>query len=273
MQTALLNIHLFKPMKTKLKIVFLALCTALAFASCVTPSQVNYLQDMRHGSQIELENKFQARICPYDELDIYVFGPVDDEKLVKPFNLSNISIGTSSGGQRGAYLVDVNGDIQFPVLGSVHVAGLTRLELQDTLKHRLERESLLNQAVVMVRFANFKIFFLGAEGGKSITITNERCTFLEALALCGDLSVYTSRNKIAVMREIDGKMVMRYLDPRSSSVFQDPFFMLQQNDFIITQNYNTSTTRQEARNFVSMWVSTAMSTITLVLTVINLINR
>jgi polysaccharide export outer membrane protein len=125
----------------------------------------------------------------------------------------------------------------------------------------------------MVRFANFKIFFLGAEGGKSITITNERCTFLEALALCGDLSVYTNRNKIAVMREIDGKMVMRYLDPRSSSVFQDPFFMLQQNDFIITQNYNTSTTRQEARNFVTMWVSTAMSTITLVLTVINLLNK
>jgi hypothetical protein len=75
------------------------------------------------------------------------------------------------------------------------------------------------------------------------------------------------------MREIDGKMVMRYLDPRSSSVFQDPFFMLQQNDFIITQNYNTSTTRQEARNFVTMWVSTAMSTITLVLTVINLLNK
>lgn len=227
---------------------------------------------MRHGSQIELENKFQAKICPYDELDIYVFGPSGEEDLAKPFNISSKNIG-SGGAQRGAYLVDVNGDIQFPVLGNIHVAGMTRLELQDNIKHRLESENLLNQAVIMVRFANFKIFFLGAEGGKSITITNERCTFLEALALCGDLSIYTSRNKIAVMREIDGKMVMRYLDPRSSSVFQDPFFMLQQNDFIITQNYNTSTTRQEARNFVSMWATTAMSTITLVLTLINLIKK
>lgn len=253
-------------------LLLVALCGTLALTSCVTPSQVNYLQDMRHGSQIELENKFQAKICPYDELDIFVFGPSGEEDLAKPFNISSKSIG-NSGAQRGAYLVDVNGDIQFPVLGNIHVAGMTRLELQDNIKHRLESENLLNQAVVMVRFANFKIFFLGAEGGKSITITNERCTFLEALALCGDLSIYTSRNKIAVMREIDGKMVMRYLDPRSSSVFQDPFFMLQQNDFIITQNYNTSTTRMEARNFVSMWATTAMSTITLVLTIINLLKK
>lgn len=261
-----MKMRLIKPL------LLVALCGTLALTSCVTPSQVNYLQDMRHGSQIELENKFQAKICPYDELDIYVFGPSGEEDLAKPFNISSKNIG-SGGAQRGAYLVDVNGDIQFPVLGNIHVAGMTRLELQDNIKHRLESENLLNQAVIMVRFANFKIFFLGAEGGKSITITNERCTFLEALALCGDLSIYTSRNKIAVMREIDGKMVMRYLDPRSSSVFQDPFFMLQQNDFIITQNYNTSTTRQEARNFVSMWATTAMSTITLVLTIINLIKK
>lgn len=261
-----MKMRLIKPL------LLVALCGTLALTSCVTPSQVNYLQDMRHGSQIELENKFQAKICPYDELDIYVFGPSGEEDLAKPFNISSKNIG-SGGAQRGAYLVDVNGDIQFPVLGNIHVSGMTRLELQDNIKHRLESENLLNQAVIMVRFANFKIFFLGAEGGKSITITNERCTFLEALALCGDLSIYTSRNKIAVMREIDGKMVMRYLDPRSSSVFQDPFFMLQQNDFIITQNYNTSTTRQEARNFVSMWATTAMSTITLVLTLINLIKK
>ena len=126
---------------------------------------------------------------------------------------------------------------------------------------------MLPDAVVVVRFANFKIFFLGAEGGKAITISNERCTFLEALALIGGLDAYTSRNKIAVMREVDGKMVMRYLDPRSSSVFQDPFFMLQQNDFIITQNYTKDTPRREARNIVS-WMSVVLSSLTFVFTMI-----
>ena len=94
----------------------------------------------------------------------------------------------------------------------------------------------ISDPFVYVRFRAFKIFFLGTNGGKAINVPNERCTFLEALALAGDLNLDIDRSKVAVMREVNGKMVMRYLDPRSSKVFSDPFFMLQQNDFIITQN-------------------------------------
>lgn len=255
-------------MKRVYRLLFATLMTITMFASCLTPGEVNYLQDMRHGSQIELENAFQARICPYDELDIYVFS--SDEELAKPFNLRAFSNNTNTLARQGTYLVDVNGNIQIPTLGELHASGLTRLELQDTITEILVGRKLLPDAVVMVRFSNFKIFFLGAEGGRAITISNERCTFLEALALCGGLNAYTSRNKIAVMREVDGKMVMRYLDPRSSSVFQDPFFMLQQNDFIITQNYTKETPRREARNFAT-WISVAMSCLTFFVTVMNYI--
>lgn len=255
-------------MKYLKTIILLALIATLGFTSCITPSQVNYLQDMHHGSQIELENTFQARISPYDELDIFVVATNDE--LAKPFNFGNRTIGTgNSSNTRGAYLVDVNGNIQFPILGNIHVGGLTRLQLQDTLVQRLTTEGYLTDPVVMVRFSNFKIFFLGAEGGRVLTINNERCTFLEALALAGDLNIYTNRNKIAVMREIDGKMVMRYLDPRSSSVFQDPFFMLQQNDFIITQKYTKETPQQEARNLTS-WLSITLSVMTFITTIVNL---
>jgi len=255
-------------MKVVKKLSLIAFIAMTALTSCITPSQVNYLQDMHHGSQIELENKFQATIAPYDELNIYVFA--SNEELAKPFNIGGgITTGSYAGNYRGTYLVDVNGNIQFPILGEVHVLGLTRLELQDSLRIKLERGGYLSDAVIMVRFANFKIFFLGAEGGKVITISNERCTFLEALALSGDLSLYTSRDKIAVMREVDGKMVMRYLDPRSSSVFQDPFFMLQQNDFIITQKYNKATPRDEAGRLVS-WMSIALSILTFTTTIIAL---
>lgn len=256
-------------MNRSFKSLFALLLATAMFSSCLTPGEVNYLQDMRHGSQIELENAFQARICPYDELDIYVF--CSDEELAKPFNLRNFS-SNNSGRLRGSYLVDVNGNIQIPIIGNLHVSGMTRLELQDTMASILVSQNLLPDAVVMVRFSNFKIFFLGAEGGKAITISNERCTFLEALALCGGLDAYTSRNKIAVMREVDGKMVMRYLDPRSSSVFQDPFFMLQQNDFIITQNYTKQTPMREARNVVS-WISVAMSCLTFVVTIMGYVNK
>ena len=208
---------------------------ALTSASCVTTKQVAYLQDMTHESQIELENRFEAVISPYDELDILV--SCFDNELAAPFNLRRNNTGGSGGGnQQLYYLVDQYGDIEMPVLGKVHAGGLTRLQLQERIKDILVKNNYINDPYVMVRFQNFKVFFLGSNGGKAITITNERCTFLEALALSGDLNVYTNRSKIAVMREIDGKMVTRYLDPRSSAVFNDPFFMLQQNDFIITQD-------------------------------------
>lgn len=207
----------------------------LAAASCVTTRKVAYLQDMKHETQIELENRFEAVIAPYDELEVII--STFDSELAKPFNIYSAAQGAiRAGNQDLGYLVDQYGNIELPVLGTVHAAGLTRLQLQEKVRKLLIDGNYLNDPYVMVRFQDFKIFFLGANGGKAISINNERCTFLEALALSGDLSIYTNRKKIAVMREIDGHMVTRYLDPRSSKVFNDPFFMLQQNDFIITRN-------------------------------------
>lgn len=207
---------------------------ALSAASCVTSHKISYLQDMKHESQIELENKFEAVISPYDELEVII--SCFDSDLAKPFNIYSAAQGAiRNNNQDLGYLVDQNGNIQLPVLGEIHVSGLTRLQLQEKVQKLLIDGGYISDPYVMVRFKNFKIFFLGADGGKAISITNERCTFLEALALGGDLSLYTKRNKIAVMRQIDGVMVTRFLDPRSSDVFNDPFFMMQQNDFIITK--------------------------------------
>ena len=208
---------------------------ALSAASCVTTKRIAYLQDMHHGSQVELENTFEAVIAPYDELDIIV--SCFDQDLARPFNIRSSGMGYNvSGGSSLSYLVDQYGDIEMPILGKIHAAGLTRLKLQERIRDMLIENNYISDPFVMARFRNFKIFFLGSNGGKAITIPNERCTFLEALALSGDLNVFTDRRKIAVLREVDGKMTMRWLDPRSSKVFDDPYYMLQQNDFIITRN-------------------------------------
>lgn len=216
-----------------LKAAIALVVVGISSVSCVTNRKIAYLQDMTHETQIELENKFEAKISPYDELDVIV--SCFDSELAKPFNIYSAAQGAlSNRNQEIGYLVDQYGNIQLPVLGEIHVAGLTRLQLQEKVQQLLIDGGYIGDPYVMVRFKNFKIFFLGADGGKVISIPNERCTFLEALAMGGDLSIYTRRNNIAVMREVDGKMVTRYLDPRSSKVFEDPFFMLQQNDFIIT---------------------------------------
>ncbi len=221
-------------MKKMLRTGIVITLVALSAVSCVTNRKIAYLQDMKHNTQIELENKFEAVISPYDELDVIITS--FDPELARPFNLRNANNANYNTNTGIAYLVDQYGDIELPVLGTIHAAGLTRLNLQEKVKNLLIAGGYISDPYVLVRFRSFKIFFLGANGGKAITVANERCTFLEALALSGDLNIYTNRSKIAVMREMDGKMVTRYLDPRSSKVFKDPFFMLQQNDFIITQN-------------------------------------
>lgn len=220
----------------------------LLLASCVTTRRIDYLQDMTHGSQIEIENRFEAVIAPYDQLSITVMSSdMTNEKLAEPFNNHG-----GQGSEANGYLVDVNGNIDLPTLGKLHVAGLTRLRLQDTLTTMLRKGGYIPSPYVNVRFSDFKIFFLGNGEGKVINVPNERCTFLEALAMMGGLDNYTRRDRVAVMREINGRMVMRYLDPRSSDIFNDPFFMLQQNDFIITPNFNSGTIRSEFTYWVSL---------------------
>lgn len=255
-------------MKNKNTIISFAILalTSLMAASCVTNKQVAYLQDMTHNSQIELENQYEAVVSPYDELDIVV--TCFDSELARPFNITGTAQGALGNNNNVArnlsYLVDQYGNIEMPVLGTIHAAGLTRLKLQNKIRQMLIDGGYISDPFVMVRFRDYKIFFLGSNGGKAITIPNERCTFLEALALSGDLNQYTNRRKIAVMREVNGRMVMRYLDPRSSKIFQDPYYMLQQNDFIITQDVGYKNFIDSYRNWtpVLSLVSTTVSIVT-----------
>lgn len=218
---------------TKLLALFVFLIVTVT--SCVTPKEVNYLMDLDPAQNFPLNNKFEAVVSPYDQLRIIVIGTGTEKELAEPFNpFGSAQNGAAQNGN--SYLVDVNGNIQFPIFGQLHVQGMTRIQLQESIRKRLVAEGHMNDPMVDVRFSNFKVFVLGtSDGGKVLNIENERCTFLEALAMAGGLDQFTKRDRIAVMREIDGQMVTHYLDPRSKEVFNDPFFMLQQNDVIVTQ--------------------------------------
>lgn len=231
----------------------------LGASSCVSKRNIVYLQDMEETSFVQLESRFEALVSPSDELSISV--SCADPRLAEPYNMLN----------GNTYLVDVNGDINFPSLGKVRVSGMTRLELQDYLADRLANGGFLSDPIVTVRFENFKIFFLGADGGKAITITNERCTLFEALALAGDLNQYTRRDRIGVLREENGKMTLHYVDPRSKDVFNNPYFMLRQNDFIITES-RISRYYLEDWSYWTSWLA-GLTTLTSVVTLIVLLRK
>ncbi len=227
-------------MKTNKIVLFFALIAlAWTLSSCVTAKHVRYLQDMP-TSGLPINKTLEATVAPFDELRIQVVTKSgQNEELLKPFN--QLRSATQIGGSANAsnslsnYLVDAQGNIQFPVLGDVHVEGLTRLQVQDTIAARIVRNGYLKDPLVVARFMNFKVFFLSSSGGKVINVSNERCTFLEALAMAGGLDWYTRRDRIGVMREVNGKRVIHYLDPRSTEIFNDDFFVLQQNDIIFTE--------------------------------------
>lgn len=220
-----------------LRLSILIACIAVMACSCVTSKEVSYLQNLRHNQTIPLSENFEALISPNDQLRITVIGVGAERELAEPFNPFGGAQSRDAQGGIG-YLVDVNGNIQFPTLGKIHVKGMTRIQLQDTIANRLVRGGYMNNPMVDVRFMNFRVFVLGtADGGKVLNIDNERCTFLEALAMAGGLNQFTRRDKIAVMREENGKIITRFLDPRSTDVIYDPYFMLQQNDIIVTQSF------------------------------------
>ena len=233
--------------KSRFLLLFSLVLMGLVTSSCVTSKKVRYLRDMPSYG-VPLNDRFEATIAPYDELRIYVMSDGKNEELLKPFNVFG-SAGSVTNQTRMGYLVDVNGNIEFPVLGELHVEGLTRLQLQDMISDQLKTNGYLSNPNVMVRFLNFKVFVLGTETGKVLNISEERCTFLEALAMAGGLDLYTRRDRIGVMREVDGKMVIHYLDPRSTEIFNDEFFLLQQNDVIFTE----VGTRRFLRESYSNW--------------------
>ena len=225
-------------MKTnKLVLFFFVAALSVMSTSCVTYKHVRYLQDMpKEGMPIN--EHLEATVAPYDELRIHVVSSTGkDDELLKPFNTMQNLGGSGGSGSYGnvGYLVDGEGYIEFPVLGKLHVEGLTRLQLQDTIAAHLENNGYIKNPLVVVRFLNFKVYMLTSSGGRVLSINNERCTFLEALAMAGGLDWYTRRDRIGVMREVNGKRVVHYLDPRSTSIFDDEFFILQQNDIIFTE--------------------------------------
>ena len=150
------NLHIMR--KTTVFLLLMLAFLAATTTSCVTSKKVRYLRDMPPYG-VPLNERFEATIAPYDELSIYVLSDGKNEELVKPFNVLG-SAGNTANQNRMGYLVDVNGNIEFPVLGELHVAGMTRLQLQDLITDQLKSNGYLSNPNVMVRFLNFKVFVL-----------------------------------------------------------------------------------------------------------------
>ena len=210
---------------------------ACLLTSCGSVKDIAYLQGEDLLKKMEVTDTLSLKIQKDDLLDINVSCP--DQELLSPFlryssefnGAGGIGAGNSSG-----YLVELDGTINFPLLGQIKVAGLTRRQLIDLVQNRLEKEGFIKNSVVTVRFLNFRISILGEVNHPgTYSISSERITLFEALSLAGDLTIQGRRNRVAVIREKDGVRTILYHDLRSRDVFLSPDYYLKQNDMVYVE--------------------------------------
>lgn len=218
----------------------LATLALLTVLGCVSKKEMIYFQN-DEIDQSKVSNSYKTIIKPDDLLQITITAL--DTEAVRPFNLATVNYSTTSNSAIGVaqqqnYLVDNKGEIDFPVIGKLKIGGLTREELIDLLKQKLDPE-YIKKPNINIRITNFKVTVLGdVQRPGSYTVPNERITILEAIALAGDLNISGKRNNIVVHREENGMKIEYNVDILSKSVFISPVYYLQQNDIIyVEQNF------------------------------------
>ena len=238
------------------------MCVVVLCTSCASSKKVVYLQDVVPLKQQTIEQKYEVYIHNDDLLAIMVNSK--NPELALPFNMPMVSyqLGSENAPQQRVlgYLVDTNGDIDFPILGKLHVEGLTRLQLTDLIKQRLIDEDLIKDPIVTVQFLNYKVSVMGEVNRPgSFSISGDRITLLEALSMAGDLTIYGRRDRVAVIREKDGKRTILMHDLRSSDIFNSPCYYLQQNDIVYVEPNKSKAGQSEINQnkSVGVWLSAA----------------
>ncbi|MDR0510286.1 MAG: polysaccharide biosynthesis/export family protein [Rikenellaceae bacterium] len=257
--------------------VYISLSVALLLASCTAQKKVAYLKNADRITEAQLQNNsaiFEAKIMPKDVLTIAV-NTITPE-VAAPFNLgSSAGSGvTTSIGLQGAelqtYVVDAAGNINYPVVGTLHVAGLGRVQLQELIRTSIYPKYITEEPIVNVRFKNYKVSVLGevAKPGQ-YTVQNEQCTIFEALAMAGDMTIYGNRNNVMLIREdATGAKRMRRIDLQDDSVLTDPtIFYLQQNDVLYIEP-NKAKSRQAGLGSAETYSLSALSVLLSVISII-----
>lgn len=253
-------------LKIKIKYQYLILIVVIfTMSSCVKYPQLLYFRNQDEFVRLQdhnITNEVEVKVKPDDA--IYVMVRALDQLTAEPFNLfptqNTTNLGNSSSNTTlQGYLVDVNGNIDMPILGRVNVADKTIDQVKMILLEKLK--PYLKEPVVIVRFLNFRFTVLGeVKSPRTISVPGERITILEALGQAGDLTPYSDRDHIMVIREEDGKRTFGYINIHSPDVFQSPYFYLQQNDIVYVEPIKAATAVvRDPLNKALPFISTAVS--------------
>lgn len=238
----------------------------ILLGACSTSKNITYFQDLRPGeSELTLAAPVEIKIQPKDKLSILVNS--QDPRLTNLFNLpiftQQIGQEGNTGSSRGVsgYTVDTDGNIDFPVLGQLQIAGMTREEVAAYIKKELQSHDLIKDPVVIVEYMNLSISVMGEVNRPGrYNIEKDELTILDALSQAGDLTIFGKREKVLVLRKENGKQRVYGINLCSGEhLYTSPVYYLQQNDVVYVEP-NETKSRQSTVNgnnvrSTSFWIS------------------
>jgi len=263
--------------KIGLGVIFLLL-SAIGISSCTSTKELRYFNDLPDSATIHLPAMPQEeRIVQIgDRLDISI--GARDEAAAEVFNryggvpTSGAASGGTSSGSRGnsetaGYLIDYDGDVEFPIIGRVKAQGLTSRELKDTLTKLVT--PYLKEPLVSVKFMTFKFTVLGEVKAPGVfNLPMQRTTLLDALGQAGDLP-HSAKRSIEIYRDYNGQRIITRIDLRKKDILYDPnTFIIRHNDVIYVQPRGSRLFSEEARVYMGL-ITLFISTLTLIITFSN----
>lgn len=223
---------------------------AIFVSSCATRKEVVYFQDAKDFETIVDTDTFATKFKINDILNIYI--STFDAEATKPFNL----IKATENGRSEAvdYLIDKDGNIDYPVLGKMKLVGLTVKEAKELFKQKLA--VYLKDPIVNIRLANFRVTVLGSVNRPgTYTISGERITILEALGQAGDLTIKGRRDNVLVIRDFNGTKVYTRINLTNKESMNSPVYYLTQNDIVYVEPNKSAISTSSLDNRTSVLVS------------------
>ncbi len=247
---------------TLVSFIFITLISLLS--SCRSAKEVTYFTDLSDSLLVHLPEmkRYDATIMTDDLLDIRIAGA--SEQTTALFNSYGSS--TEKGINIQPHLVDFNGEIEFPLIGKVKAAGLTREQLKNEIKTLVNK--YLKEPIVTVRFVNFRFTVLGEVRSPGTFVNlNEKVTILEALGQAGDMTQYAKRNTVRVIRDSSGKREIGMINFNQKTVFTSPYFYLQRNDVIYVEPRDSKTNYETITRVTSI-LATALGIVAVIFSIV-----
>lgn len=257
--------------------LFLLLICSLTMFACQSYKTVPYLQDAEQVNQIRQQRPlYDAIIAPKDLLTIVV--SCTTPELAAPFNLTVASPAsltqntTISQPVLQQYLVSNQGIVNFPVLGNLHIGGLTKSQAESMITEKL-KPYLKEVPIVTVRMINYKISVIGeVTRPGTFTISNEKVNLFEALAMAGDMTVYGMRNNVKLIREDSlGRQQIITLNLNEASIVFSDHYYLQQNDIVYITPNKAKARNSDIGSSTTLWVSATSILVSIVSLMVNII--